>query len=177
MARHMTAATVQVSAGTRSVTHVAANIIRCLKQIIRECGLDVSQMATIWPVLEDGTETWLRSGHLKALVLEIYNPTWPASDDLIGRFDFTIAYDYYGDGDGELWLDPDTITFAIRRAGTYPSACRYRFVADTAPGYPHVEGWSETTFRSTAGMVKQSLGTAIGGGAIGAGIDLYRRPS
>ncbi|PZS04864.1 MAG: hypothetical protein DLM56_04575 [Pseudonocardiales bacterium] len=69
-----------------------------------------------------------------ALVLEVYDPRDSAGNDLIGRFDFTIDYGYYPDGDGDLWLDPDTVAFAIRRAGTYPAACSYRFVADTEPG-------------------------------------------
>jgi hypothetical protein len=173
----MTAARATVSTRAHSVTHVATNILSSLKRIIRDCGLDTAYMASIWNVLEAGTSTWLASGHLKALVLEVYDPTEPTEDNLVGRFDFTIVYDYYSDGDGTLWLDPDTVSFAIRRAGTYASLCEYRFVADTSPGYPKVDGWSSTTFRSTAGMTKQSLGTGIGGGSLGAGIDLYRRKS
>lgn len=168
---------VRVSTRTHSVTHVATNILWGLRRIVRDCGLDQTNMANQWAVLEAGTSAWLTSGDLRALVLEVYDPRGSAGDDLIGRFDFTIDYGYYPDGDGDLWLDPDTVAFAIRRAGTYPAACSYRFVADTAPGRPSVAGWSDTSFRSTAGMTRQSLGTGIGGGSLGTSLSYYRRTS
>jgi hypothetical protein len=168
---------VRVSTSTHSVTHVATNILWGLRRIVRDCGLNQAKISNQWGVLEAGTSAWLTSGHLRALVLEVYDPQRAAGSDLVGRFDFTIDYGYYPDGDGELWLDPDTVAFAIRRAGTYPAACEYRFVADTAPGYPPVDGWSDTTFRSTTGMTRQSLGTGIGGGSIGASLSYYRRTS
>lgn len=168
---------VRVSTATHSVTHVTTNMLSGLRRIVRDCGLDQNKVMSQWAVLEAGTSTWLDSRHLRALVLEVYDPRRAAGDDLIGRFDFTIDYGYYPDGDGDLWLDPDTVAFAIRRAGTYPSACDYRFVADTAPGYPPVTGWTDTTFRSTAGMTRHTLGTGIGGGSLGASLNYYRRSS
>ncbi len=33
-----------------------------------------------------------------------------------------------------------------------------------------VDGWSSTTLRSTSGMREHSIGTALGGGSIGAGL-------
>ena len=82
-------------------------------------------------------------------MLEVFDPTLATGKDLVGRFDFVIDYGYYGDGDGELWLDPDTVSYAVRKNGSYPSRCSYRLVADTLPGEPAVPGWSDTTFRST----------------------------
>ena len=102
-----------------------------------------------WAVLENGVSTWLGSGHLKSLVLEVFDPTLTTGKDLVGRFDFVIDYGYYGDGNGELWLDPDTVSYAVRKNGSYPSRCSYRLVVDTLPGEPAVPGWSDTTFRST----------------------------
>lgn len=163
---------VRVSTTTHATTHVATNMLRSIKQIILGCGLDPSHLADRWEVLERGVATWLSSRDLKALVLEVYERS---SDKLVGRFDFTIDYGYYPNGDGDLWLDPDTVTFAIRRAGLYVSSCSYRFVADTRPGRPDVDGWSSTNFRSTDGMTRQSLGTAVGGGSLGAGLDFWRR--
>jgi hypothetical protein len=168
---------VRVSTSTHAVTHVTTNVIRSLRQIVRSCGLDVDSMLTVWEALERGTAVWLGSGDLRALVLEVYDPSRPDGDDLVGRFDFTIDYSYDSDADGTLWMDPDTVAFAIRRAGSYASACRYRFVADTRPGRPDVDGWSRTTFRSTDGLTRQSVGTALGGGILGAGITVYRRTS
>lgn len=164
---------VRVNTTTYAVTHVATNMLRCIKQIVRESGLSTGKMLGQWSVLEAGTAAWLRSGHLKGLILEVYD----SDGDLVGRFDFTIDYGYYGDGDGDLWLDPDTVAYTVRKNGSYPASCDYRIVADTAAGYPAVEGWSTTVLRSTAGFTRHSVGTAIGGGSIGAGLTYYRKSS
>jgi len=164
---------VKVNVAAYSTTHVATGMLRGLKVIIKESGLSPARLAEQWTILESGVATWLASGHLRALVLEIWDPDTPSS--LVGRFDFTIDYDYYSAGDGDLWLDPDTVRQAIGKAGTYPSLCEYRFIADTGPGFPAVDGWSSTALRSTAGMRRFSVGTAVGGGALGASLSYYRR--
>lgn len=166
---------VRVNTSTYAATHVATNMLRCIKQIVRESGLSTIKMQSQWSVLEAGVTAWLRSGHLTSLILEVYDPSKSADADLVGRFDFKIDYGYYGDGEGDLWLDPDTVAYAIRKNGSYPAKCDYRLVADTAPGYPAVEGWSTTALRSTAGFTRHSVGTTIGGGSIGAGLSYYRK--
>lgn len=163
---------VRVSSAVYSATHVATNMLRGLKQIIVGCGLDAAKFGNRFKVLENGVATWVRSGHLQELVLEVWDPTDP--DRLVGRFDFTIDYSYYGSGDGELWLDPDTVAWAIRKNGAYPSQCDYRIVADTAAGAPHVDGWSSTTLRNTSGLRRHSVGTALGGGSMGAGLSYWK---
>jgi hypothetical protein len=166
---------VRVNTHAHATTHVATNMLKSVRQIIRESGLKTDTILHQWAVLETGIATWLGSRHLRGLVLEVYDPTKRAGTDLVGRFDFTIDYTYYGDGDGELWLDPDTVSYAVRKNGSYPSNCEYRLIADTAPGRPDVAGWSTTTFRSTAGFTRHSVGTAIGGGSLGAGLSYYTR--
>lgn len=163
---------VAVSTGVYSATHVATNMLRGLKQIIAGCGLSTSRIMGEWEVLEDGIATWVDSGHLEKLVLEVWDSK--NLDKLIGRFDFTIDYDYYGSGDGDLWLDSDTVAWAIKKNGSYASRCEYRVVARTASGAPAVDGWSSTTLRSTAGMREHSIGTALGGGALGAGLSYWK---
>lgn len=166
--------TVRVNTKTYATTHVATGILRSLKQLIVGCGLDPTRIAADWAVLEAGTSTWLETRHLDALVLEVYDPR--NSTVLVGRFDFTIDYGYYVDGDGSLWIDPDTVAFVIRKNGSYPSRCRYRIVADLLPGAPSVVGWSSTTLRSTAGWSQVSAGTGIGGGSLGADLGYWRKP-
>ena len=163
---------VSVSTSVYSATHVATNMLRGLKQIVAGCGLDTSKLVGQWSVLEAGIATWVSSRDLEELVLEVWDTKSP--NRLIGRFDFTIDYSYYGGGDGDLWLDPDTVAWAIRKNGSYPSCCDYRIVADTAPGAPHVDGWSETTLRSTDGLRRHSVGTALGGGSMGAGLSYWK---
>jgi hypothetical protein len=166
---------VRVNTHTYATTHVATSMLRGLKQIIRESGLSINTIQNQWTVLESGVATWLDSRHLKTLVLEVYDPDRPAGRDLVGRFDFTIDYGYYSDGDGDLWLDPDTVAYTVRKNGSYPSRCAYRLIADTASGAPAVPGWADTTLRSTAGFTRHSAGTAIGGGSLGAGLSYYTR--
>jgi hypothetical protein len=163
---------VRVSSAVYSATHIATNMLRGLKQIIVGCGLDGARFGSQFKVLENGVATWVRSGHLQELVLEVWDPTDP--DRLVGRFDFIIDFSYYGSGDGDLWLDPDTVAWAIRKNGAYPSQCDYRIVADTAAGAPDVEGWSSTTLRDTAGLRRHSVGTAVGGGSMGAGLSYWK---
>jgi len=162
---------VSVSTAVYAATHVATNMLRGLKQIVAGCGLDASKLVGQWSVLEAGVAAWVNSRHLEELVLEVWDTRSP--NRLIGRFDFTIDYSYYG-GDGDLWLDPDTVAWAIRKNGSYPSGCDYRIVADTAAGAPHVDGWSQTTLRSTDGLRRHSVGTALGGGSMGAGLSYWK---
>ena len=58
-------------------------------------------------MLEAGVDAWVSSRDLEELVLEVWDRKSPSK--LIGRFDLTIDYSYYGSGAGELWLDPDTV--------------------------------------------------------------------
>jgi hypothetical protein len=166
---------VRVNTHSYATVHVASNILRGIRQIVRLSGLSTAALTGDWEVLERGCATWLRSGDLRALVLEVYDPSLPSGADLVGRFDFDIDYGYYPGGDGELWLDPDTVAWTVRKNGSYPSSCRYRVVADTRPGRPDVDGWSRTDFRSTDGFVRQVAGAATGGGALGAQLAYYRR--
>jgi hypothetical protein len=39
---------------------------------------------------------------------------------------------------------------------------------------PHVDGWSDTTLRSTDGMCRHTVGTALGGGSMGAGLSYWK---
>jgi hypothetical protein len=166
---------VHVNVSTYAYTHVATTMLRGLRQIVREAGLDPARLIGQWEVLEDGISTWLSSRHLRALVLEVFDPSARSGADLVQRFDFTIDYGYYSDGDGELWHDPDSIRYAVRKAGACTADCSYRVVADTAQGRPDVRGWNSTTLRSTAGFSRHTIGTAIGGGSLGAGLGYYTR--
>lgn len=162
---------VRVNSATYSATHVATNMLRGLKQLIAGCGLDVTKFARDFAVLEKGVATWVRSGHLRELVLEVWEPKSPTH--LVGRFDFTIDYSY-GGGDGDLWLDPDTVAWVIKKNGAYPSLCDYRVVADTAPGAPRVDGWRDTTMLDTGALRRHSVGTALGGGSTGASLSYWK---
>ncbi len=165
------ATTVKVNTYAYATTHVATNLIRSLKQLVVGCGLNASRLAGSWQTLERGVAAWLRSRHLERLILEIYDPT---TDRLAKRFDFDIDYSYHPAGNGDLWLDADTVAYALAKAGTVPSRCSYRIVADTRQGAPDVDGWTSTALRSTDHLRRRSVGASVGGGDLGASLNYWK---
>ena len=162
---------VAVYSYTHSVTYVADNILKSLKDIIRLSELDPSAFIGDWETNSLAVTTWLRTSDLQKVVLEIYDPR---TDKLIIRWDLQIAYEWTG-GDGSFFTDTEQLRYAIRKAGLAPSTARYRLVLDTRPGRPDVIGWSKATYRATDGMVRQSLGTTIDHSGLGASTSYLRR--
>lgn len=142
---------------THSVTYVADNILKSLKDIIRLSGLDPSDFVGGWASNLNAVKTWLDSGHLEIIVLEIYNSN---TDALIIRWDIEVVYSW-ASGDGSFWTDTEQLKYAIRKAGVLPSQAKYSLLMKTKPGRPDVSGWGTGTYRSTDGMVKQSLGSTV----------------
>jgi len=155
--------TVTVYSYTHSVTYVADNILKSLKDIIRLSGLDPGKFAGDWETNLLAVKTWLETGDLRKVTLEIFNST---SDALIIRWDLDIAYGWSSD-DGSFWTDTDQLKYAIAKQGLVPSQASYRLVLDTKPGRPDVPGWGTTAYRSTDGMVKQSLGATLSHSGLG----------
>lgn len=163
--------TVAVYSYTHSVTYVADNILKSFKDIIRMSGLDPAKFARDWEVNIRGIKAWLMSGHLERVTLEIYHPR---TDALIIRWDIDISYSWTN-GDGSFWTDTEQLRYAIRKAGVAPSEVNYDLVARTKPGRPEVAGWSSCSARSTAGMVRQALGTTIEHSGLAASAAYWRR--
>ena len=163
--------TVAVNTYTHSVTYVADNILKSIKDIIRLSGLDPAKLADDWEVTLRGVRAWLDSQHLETVVLEIYNPN---TDALITRWDIDVLYGW-GSGDGSFWTDTEQLKYHIQKAGLAPSQAKYRIVLQTKPGRPDVLGWSSTSFRSTSGFVRQSLGSTIEHNGLGASTAYWRK--
>jgi Bacterial HORMA domain 2 len=162
---------VAVNTYVHSVTYVTDNILRSLQDIVRLSGLNPGRISSDWETLERGISTWIGSQHLEKIVLEAYNPK---NNELIGRWDIEIAYGWTGD-DGRFWVDTDQIRMAILKAGVWPVESEYRIVCINKDGRADVQGWSSTSLRSTAGMVKQSLGTTVEHNGLGANASYYRK--
>jgi Bacterial HORMA domain 2 len=165
--------TVAVNTYTQSVTYVADNILKSIKDIIRLSGLDPSNFVGSWDLNLRGITTWMSSGHLERIVLEIYNPK---TDGLVRRWDVEIAYGWTS-GDGGFWTDTDQIKHAILKAGMVPSDARYRLLVDRKPGWDAVDGWVSAQYRSTNGMVRQSLGATVEHSGLGANAAYWRKAS
>lgn len=161
---------VSVNTFTHTAGYLTANLIRSVTDIIKAVGLDPGDLPS--QTLDRGLKVWIEDEDLTKLVLEIYNRS---TDKLVERFDFDLDYTYSTGSDGTFWLDTDQVKFAIRKAGLLPTSCSYRVVATTKPGRRNVDGWSDTTLRSTDGMIRHAVGTAIGAGSSAAGLAYYWR--
>jgi hypothetical protein len=126
-------------------------------------------MMADWDSLERGISAWLRSQHLKKVILEVWNPR---ADTVVTRWDIEVNYGYTGDG--SLWADIDGIKYAIQKAGTVASCCEYRIVVTCADGYPEVVGWTSTGLRSTEHLRRYAVGSTIGGNGIAAETTYWR---
>lgn len=162
---------VAVYSYSHSVTYVADNILKSFKDIIRLSGLNPADLVTTWASKMLAIETWIKSGHLEAVVLEIYHPT---NDSLIIRWDIDIVYSWSADA-GNFWTDTEQLRYAIKKAGVAPSDAKYRLVLTHKLGAPEVVGWSSTTFRSTDNMVRQSLGSTIEHNGLGGSTSYWRK--
>jgi Bacterial HORMA domain 2 len=162
---------VAVYSYTHSVTYVADNILKSLKDIIRLSGLDPAKLVNSWDSNMRALRTWLNSGHLRRVVLEIYHPE---TDALITRWDVDVVYSW-SSGDGSFWTDTEQLKYHIRKAGVSPSAAGYRLLMDNKDGRPDVVGWSTSSYRSTDGMVRQSLGSTIEHSGLGASAAYWRK--
>lgn len=158
---------------TNSVTYVADNILKSLKDIIRLSGLDPSNFVDDLPTYMLAVKTWLESEDLEKVILYIYDPV---TDDLITRWDMDVKYSW-SSGDGNFWTDTEMLKNAIRKAGVAPSSATYEIRLRTRPGRPDVVGWSKAAARSTAGMVRQSLGSTVEHNGLGAAASYWRKAS
>lgn len=165
--------TVVTYSRTQSVTYVADNILKSLKDIIRLSGMDPTNFVNDTEINMRGIKAWLESEDLEKITLEIYDP---ATNDLILRWDIDVNYGW-SSGDGNFWTDTDQLRWAIRKAGVAPASAKYDLLLRTKPGRPDVPGWHRTTARSTVGMVRQSLGSTIEHNGLGATASYWRQAS
>jgi len=164
---------VAVNTYTHSVTYVADNILKSMKDIIRLSGLDPSHLAECWDVTIRGLRTWLESQHLERVMLEVFDPR---TDALVTKWEIEIVYGW-GSREGNFWVDSDALKYHIRKHGLAPSEAKYRLLLKTKPNAPKVDGWSDVYSRSTAGMVRQSIGTTIEHHGLGANAAYWRKAS
>lgn len=162
---------VAVYSYTQSVVYVADNILRSFKDIIRLSGLSPEKLAGDWQVLLRGISHWIETKHLEFVTLEIYDPK---SDELVKRWDLEVAYTWAVDA-GNFWMDTDQLRAAIKKAGLAPEEAKYRVLVKNREGYPAVDGWSSTSFRSTTGFVRQGLGSTIDHSGLNASASYWRK--
>jgi hypothetical protein len=164
---------VAVYSYTHSVTYVADNILKSFKNIIWLSGLNPGKFAADWETNLRALKTWLDTGDLQKVVLEVFNPNTGA---LIIRWDIEVVYNW-SSGDGSFWTDTEQLKYHIRKAGVAPADADYDILLHCKPGRPDVLGWGKGAYRSTDGFVKHSLGTTIEHSGLGGNAAYWRRAS
>ena len=162
--------TVSAYSYTHSVTYVADNVLKSLKDIIRLSGMNPTKLTDEWDSIHRAMRAWLDSQHLEKIVLEVYNPSTGA---LVLRWDIDIVYQW-SSGDGTFYTDTEQLRYHIRKAGVAPADALYDVLLKNKPGRPDVAGWGPGSFRSTDGMVRQSLGSTIEHSGLGANAAYWR---
>lgn len=162
--------TVAVYSYTQSVTYVADNILKSLKDIIKLSGLNPQALMGDWEVLLRGISHWIRSEHLETVTLEIYSPK---SGQLLTRWDIDVSYSWSSEA-GNFWTDTEQLKYALKKAGVLPAEAKYSVLVHNKPGRPDVDGWGQGTYRSTSGMIRQSLGGTIEHNGLGANTSYWR---
>jgi len=171
----MTATVVSVRSYTHAITHVTNNVMRSLKDVIRLSGLDPTKFVVDdWDSTEIALQTWIESGHLEKITLEVFDPR---TSKPLAFWDVGISYGYSG-GDGSFWVDTDAIRYAIQKAGVHPSSADYRVIVtwNRNPNRPHVDGWSPTTARSRDGFIVQHIGTTVEASGLSGSLAYLRKP-
>lgn len=166
----MASTNVSVNTYTHSVAYVTDQMLNSLKRIVIGVGLDPAKFVSNWSLYEAGVKKWLDTKHLKEAVLEITSSTGV----LVSRCDFVIDYSY-STGDGTMWVDADAIKYSLAKFGVKPNDCTYAIKLNLNQGAPDVPGWYDCEFLSTAGFVKQNIGTTIGTNFIGAQTGYWRK--
>lgn len=162
---------VVVNTYTHSVTYVADNILKSFKDIIRLSALDPANLVANWETNMRALQTWLGTGDLERVVLEVFDP---ATDAPVVRWDIDILYNW-SSGAGSFWTDTEQLSYHIRKAGLAPGDASYDLLMHTKPGRPDVEGWSRGSYRSTEGMIRQSLGSTIEHNGLGGSTAYWRK--
>lgn len=162
---------VSVNTYTHSVTYVADNILKSLKDIIRLSGLDPAKFVSDWELNLRGIKAWIESKDLTKVMLQITDPKTGA---LIIRWDIDVVYDW-NSGDGSFYTDTEQLKYAIKKAGVAPAEAKYDLWLKHKPGAPAVVGWNDGTMLSTSGFVQQSLGSTVQHSGLGANTSYWRK--
>lgn len=152
-----------------TVNFLTNEIWNQLRTIIRESGLDAATFVQDEALYTKGIRTWLTSGHLDYVYIEIYDKQ---TDKLIKRWDIKIKED--SSGNKTLWADTEGIRYAIAKTGRLPSGCSYSIKIQNKPGRPDVDGFVKCSERSTSHLTVGSVGTTATANGTNLQTNFYR---
>jgi hypothetical protein len=155
-----------------SVTYLTDKMLRSLQELIRDLGLDPAKFTTGWVSSDLAISTWLKSGHLETIALEIYDPAQSSKAILVPEFEIVYGS---GDDDGSFWVDGEALRYEILKAGTLSSQCTYSLICTNKPGRPDVDGWELVDGRSREGMTRYVAGKTISAPGLSANSSYWAR--
>lgn len=154
-----TATATSATTFTHVTTYFADKMLMLLGNIIRDSGLDMAHFTSVRSDLELGIKTWLESGHLKKVTLEIFKP---GTTSLIRRWD--LEWDKCGSAEAGFWVDIADIKYHMAKLGLIAKSCSYRLLVDRTAGYQLLPGWESVAFADASALKQFSLGATISAG-------------
>lgn len=103
---------------THVTTYFSDKMLLLLGNIIRDSGLNMTSFSSIRPTLELGIRTWLQSGHLNKVTLEIFKP---GTTSLLRRWD--LEWDKCPAAEAGFWVDVSDIKYHMQKAGIIAATC------------------------------------------------------
>src|SRR5262245_47268055 len=113
-----TATATSTTTFTHVTTYFADKMLMLIGNIIRDSGLSMRPCESSRSTLEQGLKTWLQSGHLVKVTLEIFKP---GTTTLIRRWD--LDWNKCDAAEAGFWVDIADIKYHLAKAGVVPSSC------------------------------------------------------
>ena len=166
------------TAATHSTTYTRAQTINFvtdeiwnkLRVIVRDSGLDAATFVDKHDKYTNAIRTWLTSGHLTKVYIEIYNKH---TDGLVRRWDVNVFQD--SSGYTQLWADTEGIRYALAKIGLAPENCSYDIRIKCKPGWPDLDGWNRNGHeRATNHLTRNSVGTTATANGFALKMDFYK---
>lgn len=178
-------AEVNVASWTQTYNFVANETATFLLNYTDHRNLDVNKLVDMREKIEDAIWTYLSSGHLTRVIVEVYHES---NGELEERFD--LKYDITSpDNLSQQEIEDmnetnfqsyhEEIMEELRKYDPPPSGCTYRIMIgyrttnDIGESPPDLDGWTSANPRDTTDLENKSLGDAINAGPIDAAAEFY----
>lgn len=143
---------------TKSVVYVTTELLRAFETLVT--GLNLSPdyiLNTYYDELNRGITTWLEEETLDSIYLEIWDPANPSD---VRRVDLSFYYRHEEVGDS-FYSDMESIKNLTKKMSGVKSSFKYRIVVSTKDGASKVDGWGDTSLRSTEGLRQRVIGSSV----------------
>lgn len=178
-------AEVNVASWIQTYNFVANETATFLLNYIDHRNLNVQKLVDMREKLEGAIWTYLSSGHLTRVIVEVYRDS---NDELIERFD--LKYDITSPenlsqqeiedmNETNFQSYHEEIMGELRKYDPPPDGCTYRIMIgykttnDLGESPPDLDGWTSANPRDTSSLNKNSLGDAIDAGPVDAAAEFW----